>query len=82
MTRAEQEMTIIWDMERKMVTMYTSIPSQITKCKKLGFEVVSEDRQNGKIVAMTFETPLEDFAYGKKRRIKRKTPLSEGIIRF
>ena len=62
----EKECHISYDLFANKTYVYTNIPKCMTKFKKAGWEVVNEEVENGKVIAMLFE--LDDFPITPRKR--------------
>ena len=63
MTKEEQETHISIDAEGFAV-IYTSIPKDINKCKKLGYEIIRENQyEDGSICNVIFKVPRRCISF-------------------
>ena len=70
MTKEEQETHISIDAEGFAV-IDTSIPKDINKCKKLGYEIIRENQyEDGSICNVIFKVPRRCISF---RNIKKRT---------
>ena len=67
---SEQETQISYDRESDEVEVYTANPTDQRKCERLGFTLVKEIKNSGKVIAWEYVTTKENFRWNKKRDMK------------
>lgn len=66
----EKEVHISFNDEEDYATIYTASRSTITRCKKLGYEIIHECKSGGQVIAITFRCPknLISFRSGNAKK--------------
>ena len=79
LTREEWETHISIDAEGECAIIDTSIPKDINKCKKLGYEIVRENHyEDGTICSVIFKAPRRAITFRSMEAVNRKgVPMSE-----
>ena len=79
LTREEWETHISIDAEGECATIDTSIPKDINKCRKMGYEVIKENRyEDGTICSVIFKAPRRAITFRNMEAVNRKgAPISE-----
>ena len=79
LTRAEWETHISIDAVEECAIIDTSIPKDINKCKKLGYEVIRENHyEDGTVCNVIFKMPRRAISFRRMEAVNRQpAPLTE-----
>ena len=73
LTRAEWETHISIDTVEECAIIDTSIPKDINKCKKLGYEVIRENHyEDGSICNVVFKVPRRAISFRRMEVVNRQ----------
>ena len=86
LSRAEQETTLRWDEEEKVVHVWSASPVTWRRLARLGIRPVRETTTKGEPTGKFYTLPLEQFRWGLKRQgagrpvpeaFRRRRPLNQ-----
>ena len=69
MEKDEIETVITWSKADKEAEVYSCMPNIWGKMKKLGYKPISEDKNNGKIVAKSYQIPVKIIKFRNPRKL-------------
>lgn len=81
LTKAEQETTVRWDEDSKLVSIWSGSPVTWRKMARLGIRPTRETTTQGAPTGKSYTLPLDLFRWGVKRR-RGSTGNPEALRRF